>query len=128
MNKGIAKMLADHLYHINPLPKMKINQEELTSNIKQNAAIMLYFYNDHCAPCLSLRPKVDELAQQKFPEMKLKFVNSEGNESITAQYGVFSNPTIIVFFEGKEYKRFSKYISTSELEEAIDRPYQLLFS
>ncbi len=107
---------------------MKINQEELTSNIKQNAAMMLYFYNDHCAPCLSLRPKVDEMAQQKFPEMKLKFVNSEGNESITAQYGVFSNPTIIVFFEGKEYKRFSKYISISELEEAIDRPYQLMFS
>jgi thioredoxin-like negative regulator of GroEL len=107
---------------------MKINQEELTSNIKQNAAMMLYFYNDHCAPCLSLRPKVDELAKQKFPEMKLAFINSEGNESITAQYGVFSNPTIIVFFEGKEYKRFSKYISTSELEEAIDRPYQLLFS
>ena len=31
---------------------------QLDSHVKEEIASMLYFYSDHCAPCLSLRPKV----------------------------------------------------------------------
>ncbi len=101
--------------------------EKLESLIKDNVAAMVYFYSDKCAPCVSLRPKVLEMAEEKFPKMSLAYVNSEKNPSLPAKYGAFSSPTLIIFFDGKEYRRESKYISISQLSESIARPYKMIF-
>lgn len=98
--------------------------EELIQN---EMASILYFYNDHCAPCISLRPKVIKLLEEEFPEIRLAFVNSEKFPELPARFSVFSNPTIILFFDGKEYRRESKYISIPQLSAEIERPYQLIF-
>lgn len=101
--------------------------EILIKMIDNEDAILVYFYNNNCAPCISLRPKVEELIKSDFPKMKLVFVNSEENMEIPAAYSVFSNPTLVIFLEGKEYRRESKYISIPQLSEAIERPYNMMF-
>lgn len=101
--------------------------EQAETLVRSNEALLIYFYNDHCAPCLSLRPKVIELINDSFPEMKLYFVDSARKSEIAAHYHSFSNPTIIIFFDGKEHRRFSKYISTSQLAEEIGKPYSIIF-
>ena len=93
--------------------------------IKDKMALIIYFYNDDCPPCLSLRPKVEALVEKDYPEMELVFVNSKQHPEIPASFGVYSNPTLLIFFDGKESKRFSKYISTPELSQAIDRYYNM---
>lgn len=97
------------------------------TQIKQELGVIAYFFNDDCAPCISLRPKVENLVKEKFPKMKILWVNSKNHPAIPAAYSIFANPTILVFFDGKEFKRFSKYVSIIELEEAIDRYYKLAF-
>lgn len=101
--------------------------EQMEAHISNEMASILYFYNDHCAPCISLRPKVIKLVEEEFPEIKLAFVNSEKFPELPARFSVFSNPTIILFFDGKEYRRESKYISIPQLSAEIERPYQLIF-
>ncbi|HRY99907.1 MAG TPA: thioredoxin family protein [Bacteroidales bacterium] len=101
--------------------------EAVRDILQQEPAVMLYFYNDHCAPCISLRPKVEYLIEQEFPRMKLVMVNGESEALTAASFGVFSHPTLILFFEGKEYIRESKYVSIGQLDRAIRRPYDLLF-
>ena len=101
--------------------------DELIQIVNQQIAVIVYFYNDDCPPCISLRPKVENLITHTFPKMKLIWVNSKKHPELPANYNVFANPTILVFFEGKEFRRFSKYISISELEQVIDRYYKLLF-
>jgi len=100
---------------------------QLEDHIGNEMASIIYFYNDHCAPCISLRPKVIKLVEEEFPEIKLAFVNSEKFPELPARFNVFSNPTIILFFDGKEYRRESKYISIPQLSAEIERPYQLIF-
>ncbi|MBW7847291.1 MAG: thioredoxin family protein [Bacteroidales bacterium] len=99
----------------------------LQQKIAGNSAILLYFFNDHCAPCLSLRPKVQDLIENDFSKIDLLFVNSEKYPGLTAHYSVFSNPTLIMFFEGKEFQRWSKFVSVSQIASAIEKPYSLLF-
>lgn len=101
--------------------------EEINSLIAEEEAVIIYFYSDNCAPCLSLRPKVQQLVTDDFHEIKLAFVNSEKYPAIPASYNVFANPTIILFFGGREYRRESKYISIPQLGEAIERPYNMIF-
>ncbi len=100
--------------------------EELQGVIGDKPAVLAYFYNDNCAPCLSLRPKVIDMVDKNFPKLELKFVNSDKRE-IPANYGVFDNPTLLVFFDRKEYIRVSKYVSTHQLAEQIQRYYDMIF-
>jgi thioredoxin reductase (NADPH) len=103
------------------------NLSGLNEFLINEAAVLLYFYNDDCPPCISLRPKVETLINEKLPYMKLVWVDSKNFPAIPAHFHVFANPAILVFFKGKEYKRFSKYISTAEMHHSIKRVYKLLF-
>jgi len=103
------------------------SNDQIINEIANNEAVIIYFYNDHCAPCISLRPKVAELVAKQFPKLKLFFVNSEKYPEIPAGYQVFSNPTLLLFFGGREYRRESKYISIPQLADEIDRSYQMIF-
>jgi len=108
--------------------KTEINsQEELTGIIENESAVLVYFFNNSCAPCVSLRPKVEELLQVKFPLMKFVTVDSEKNQALAASKNIFSSPTLIIFLEGREYRRESKYISIPQLQESIERPYSMIF-
>jgi thioredoxin 1 len=96
-------------------------------SIKDSQALLIYFYSDQCAPCISLRPKVEQLLKEDYPEMKLQLINSQHFPEITASFSVFAFPSLILFFEGREQQRFSKYVSIQQLHETIGRPYSLIF-
>ncbi|OYT16064.1 MAG: thiol reductase thioredoxin [Bacteroidetes bacterium 4572_77] len=100
---------------------------QLQDAIAQEEALITYFYSDNCAPCVSLRPKVKEMIARAYPKMKLYFINSAKYPKMTAEYGIFSNPTLLVYFDKKEYLRKSKYVSIPELEEGISRLYKMMF-
>lgn len=101
--------------------------EQVEQTLQSTSAVLLYFYNDTCAPCMSLRPKVVELLCERFPKMRIHFVNSVNNPETAAHYNSFSNPTLIIFFEGKEHTRMSKYVAIPQLADYIKKPYFLLF-
>jgi len=104
---------------------MEIN--EIQSLIADKTAVLLYFYNDNCAPCKVLRPKVHEMVAEYFPNIELRLINAEKYPAASAEYGVFASPTLLVFIEGKEYIRESKNISISELHNKIERYYNMVF-
>ena len=106
---------------------MQLTLKDLQKLIDDNAAVLVYFSTNHCAPCISLRPKVLDLIQSKFPKMKMEFIDAESSPEITGNYSVFASPAILLFFDGKETRRFSKYISVAELEQSIERYYNLIF-
>ncbi len=104
---------------------MDIN--DIQNLIEVKPAVLIYFFNDTCAPCKILRPKVQEMVETDFPNMDFQLVNTEKHTGIAAQFGVFASPTLLVFFEGKEYIRESKNISISELHDKIERIYNMVF-
>ena len=101
--------------------------EKAEKSIQEIQALVLYFYSDRCAPCVSLRPKVAQLLEDQYSKIKMLFIDSEKHPDIAARFNSFSNPTLIVFFDGREFRRFSKYISIQQLSEEIRKPYSLLF-
>ena len=100
---------------------------ELKKMLEEHTGIILYFYNDDCQPCISLRPKVETMIAERYPQMKLIYINSKAHPAIPASFNVFANPTLLIFFAGKEFRRFSKYVGIPELSDTIDRYYRLAF-
>jgi thioredoxin-like negative regulator of GroEL len=101
------------------------SSESLKTLVNKAENLLVYFYNDGCAPCVSLRPKVEGLISERFPKMDMVYVDANQFPVLIAEFQAFSFPVLIFFFEGKEYLRFSKYVSISELSESIGRIYDL---
>jgi thioredoxin 1 len=104
-----------------------INIEQLKEAIDLNPAVLVYFYNDTCAPCVTLRPKVSKMVGDNFPRLELCFCNALQMPTAAAEYGIYASPTLLVFFESKETIRESKYISLSSLNNSIKRYYDMIF-
>ena len=94
----------------------------------EEPALLAYFSTEICNVCKVLKPKVSELVQNEFPKIKLIYIKSDELPELAAQNQVFAAPTILVFFEGKEYIRKSRNIGISELQREIERPYSMFFS
>ena len=103
------------------------SQENFDKALAENDAVTVYFNTVSCNVGESLAPKVKTLIADKFPKMKFFHVDMGMNPEIAANYSVFVEPTILIFFVGKESVRKSRHFSTHELESAIARPYTLLF-
>jgi len=98
--------------------------EELLTDMR---GVLLYFSNDMCSVCRVLKPKVAELLSELFPEIEARYIDIDKSPLLSGQHRVFTIPTILIFFEGKEQTRFSRNISLHQLSEAIERPYSMIF-
>lgn len=103
------------------------SSEDLRGIINSSDNLLIYFYNDDCAPCLSLRPKVEELVRDKFPLMEMVYIDGKRFPGLVGEYYAFGFPVLLVFFEGKEYLRYSKYVSMLEFEGSVGRIYRLYY-
>jgi len=70
---------------------------------------------------------VIEMVSDSFPKMKMVFIESDKLPGLAAQNGVFTAPTIVIFFAGRETMRKSRAFGVDELRSEIQRPYSLMF-
>ena len=103
------------------------NLELLEQKISDLKGLLLYFSSDTCSVCKVLKPKVASLMQELFPHMQVYYIDTEKSPVLSGQHRIFTIPTILVFFEGKEHMRLSRSISLYQLEDAIAKPYGLVF-
>ncbi|GGK41878.1 MULTISPECIES: thioredoxin family protein [Flavobacteriaceae] len=101
--------------------------EDFYTFLESNSAVLVYFSTTSCSVGEALEPKVESLLADSFPKIKLISADLNNNAKIATHFNAFVEPTILIFFEGKETIRRSRNISIFELEEAIKRPYQLIF-
>lgn len=99
-----------------------------TNVLAENDAVLAYFSTEICSVCKVLKPKVAEMIAESFPKMKMVFIDSDKLPELAAQNRVFTAPTVIVFFAGRETIRKSRAFGVDELKSEIERPYSLLFN
>lgn len=100
--------------------------EELQNTIKTEVGVLLYFSGENCNVCHALRPKFKDLFDVEFPELKQIYLDAHENAEISAQYQVFSIPTMIVFMDGREFAREGRSVSLHQLKEKLSRPYGMM--
>lgn len=105
-----------------------MNIEEFNRLKNDEAAFMLYFYNDVCGVCHTLWPKVENMMKSLFPNIRVIRVHAGESLELAGQLRMLSVPGILLFLEGREYYRGNGMVSIQEMESAIQRPYNLMFS
>ena len=100
--------------------------DELQTIIKEEVGVLLYFSGEHCNVCHALRPKIKELFDKEFPQLKQIYLDMEENKEIALNYQAFSMPTMIVFLDGREFAKEGRSVSLHQLSQKLQRPYSLM--
>jgi len=102
--------------------------EQLENEIQSNDAVMVYFSGENCGVCKIIQPKIKTLFTKQFPKIKQIFIEADKFPKTSAQYNIFTVPTVIVFFDSKEFLRQSRHISCEQIEQQLNRTYNLFFN
>jgi len=100
--------------------------EEVLNNINTGNPVLVYFSGENCPVCKVLKPKIEEEVKKNFALFETYEVQTDIHKEITSHFTVFSIPTILVFFDKKEFFRRGRNMSVSMFIEELKRPYNLM--
>jgi len=102
--------------------------DQIEKVIQEKTAVMLYFSSPACSVCHVLKPKLIEAIKGEFKLFDSVNIDISKMQDIAAHYGVFTAPTILIYFDGKEFIRKSRNMSVEEVLSQIRRPYEIMTS
>ena len=97
-----------------------MTKEQIKKKIDESLILVAYFSHEACNVCKVLRPKVKALSES-FDNVDFLYINTHEQTELSGQHLIFAVPTIIVFVDGKEARRFSRHFGLDELESLLTR-------
>jgi len=83
---------------------VKVNSKNFNEVINNEGYVLVDFYANWCGPCRMLAPILDEIAEEE-NNLIIGKINVDDDGDLAYKYDVSSIPTMILFKDGKEYKR-----------------------
>lgn len=87
--------------------------------LKSRLPVVVDFYSDSCVACKKLAPVLGDLEDNYEDRLVVYKVNTNFDSELAVQYRVMSNPTVIVFKEGKQVVKKVGALSYAELEALV---------
>jgi len=117
-------------FHHNPLRYNTLMQtlETTQQTLQNNDAVMLYFSAPTCNVCHALKPKLIEAVSAEFPMFVIESIDISETPEIASHFTVFTIPTVLIYFQGREFLRKSRHMSVGEVVESIRRPYNIMLT
>lgn len=101
------------------LPKLTAaNFDETIKNSK--TPVIVEFAMDGSKPCQKQSATLEEVSKAYSGKVQVYQIDSVNDAAITQKYNVKNAPTIIVFKDGKEFKRLEKLQSKETITAALD--------
>lgn len=98
-----------------------LNSEEELEEFSKQERHILYFSSETCNVCHSVFPKLVDLTADY--DIQIGRIDVNKSKKLAGQHLIFSLPTIIVFNEGSEVLRESRFIEFQK----IHRMLQMIF-
>ena len=84
---------------------IEVNKDNFESEVlKSNVPVLADFNATWCGPCRSMKPMLDELAEEN-KGYKIVSIDIDENDELAEDYDVTSIPCLVVFKDGEEVNR-----------------------
>lgn len=87
--------------------KIFILNKKNFGSITRRGVVLVDFWAAWCQPCKLMVPVLNEIAESDNVDVKVAKVNVEYEKQLAAKFNIRSIPTMILFKDGKEHKRFT---------------------
>jgi thioredoxin 2 len=92
-----------------------VNEGGFASQLKGDLPLLLDVWADWCGPCKAFAPTFKQAAGQLNGRCRLAKLDSEANRNLSAQLGIRSIPSLILFRQGREVARQSGALPLPQL-------------
>ena len=86
----------------------------------ENGVTLVDFNADWCAPCKAQEPVIKKLINTYQNRASIIEINIDEHRTLATKYMVQSIPTLILFKDGKEIKRFVGLQSETTIAKSLD--------
>ncbi len=102
----------------------ELNESNFSEEINKERLVLVDFWAEWCMPCRMLTPILEKL-EQEFEDVEFAKLNTDENPNIAMKYGIFSIPTVMMFYRGKVINSFVGAMPESvvrrEIEKALEK-------
>jgi len=89
--------------------------------LKSDKPALVDFWAPWCGPCHAIGPILEELAQEMGEKVDIVKVNVDENPNISAQYGIRSIPTLLIFKGGEVKDTIVGLVSKQQIAGVISQ-------
>ncbi|MBS1910557.1 MAG: thioredoxin [Bacteroidetes bacterium] len=88
---------------------------------ESDVPVLVDFWAEWCGPCKMIAPTIEQIARDYRGRLRVVKVNVDLKPQISAEYGIQSIPTIMLFHRGRVLMRQSGALPYEALKGQIDR-------
>ena len=89
--------------------------------LSDRSTVLVDFWATWCGPCQMLAPVLEQAEAELNSIAEVAKVDVDQNPQLAAQYGVMSIPTLILFKDGKEVKRYSGFMQKQDILKFVGK-------
>ncbi len=97
------------------------NAQQILIEESSKRPVVVDFWADWCAPCKTLMPLLEKLADEYQGDFLLAKVNADEQQMITSQFGVRSLPTVVIMKDGQPVDGFAGAQPETAIREILDK-------
>lgn len=113
---GILAWQSQHLPLVTGTPvEDKISMQAYTQMITSDTAVLVDYYAPWCAPCIKMKPMLEEVAKEYAGKVKVIRLDIAENKNLAQELNIVEIPILKLFVKGKEAWTHQGYIEKAEL-------------
>ncbi|MGG7619100.1 thioredoxin [Bacillus coreaensis] len=99
---------------------VKITDDTFKNEIS-NGLVLVDFWAPWCGPCKMIAPVLEEINEEMGDQVKIAKLNVDDNQATTAEFGVMSIPTLLLFKDGEVIEKVIGFQPKENLIEVISK-------
>ncbi len=95
--------------------------DDTFKNEISNGLVLVDFWAPWCGPCKMIAPVLEEINEEMGDQVKIAKLNVDDNQVTTAEFGVMSIPTLLLFKDGEVVEKVIGFQPKENLVEVISK-------
>jgi thioredoxin len=97
----------------------KISMDEYNKMINSGTKVLIDYYAPWCAPCIKMKPMLEELEKEYDGKVKVIRLDINENKQLAKQLNIVEIPVIKIFENGKEIWNHNGFITKEDLKKQL---------
>ena len=81
--------------------------------------VFVYFHADWCAPCLKLKPTMEQLTTEEKEKVEIVIIDTDANKKIAQHFEINTLPLFYIYKNGKKVWENNTAMSKADLQKKL---------